>query len=48
LGRIPRVGERFRVAGLDVDVLGATPARIERLVVRPRTPAAIPLDREQS
>jgi CBS domain containing-hemolysin-like protein len=47
LGRIPRVGERFRVAGLDVDVLAASPARIERMVVRPRTPAAVPLDREQ-
>jgi CBS domain containing-hemolysin-like protein len=46
LGRIPRVGERFRIAGLDVDVLAATPARIDRMVIRPRTPAAVPLDRE--
>lgn len=47
LGRIPRVGERFRLGSLDVDVVAATPARIERLVVRPRTPAAVPLDRER-
>lgn len=43
-GRIPRAGERFRILGLDVDVLEATPARIERLVVRRPTPP-ITLDR---
>ena len=48
LGRIPRVGERFRIAGLDVDIVASGPARIERLIVRPRTPAAVPLDREPS
>jgi CBS domain containing-hemolysin-like protein len=48
LGRIPLVGERFRVATLDVDVVSATPARIERMVVRRRTPAAVPLDRESA
>lgn len=48
LGRIPQVGERFRVAGLDVDVVAATPSRVERLVVRPRTPAPVPLDRERA
>lgn len=48
LGRIPRVGERFRIATLDIDVVGATPARIERMVVRRRTPAAVPLDPESS
>ncbi len=48
LGRIPRVGERFRLGGLDVDVVAATPARVERLVVRRRTPAAVPLDRERA
>jgi len=47
LGRIPRVGERFRVGGLDVDVIAASPARVARLVVRLRTPAAVPLDRER-
>jgi putative hemolysin len=43
-GRIPRVGERFRLLGLEVDVLEATPARIERLIVR-RPTATITLDR---
>lgn len=48
LGRIPRVGERFRIATLDIDVVAATPARVERMVVRRRTPAAVPLDPESS
>ena len=48
LGRIPRVGERFRIAGLDIDIVGASDTRIERMVVRPRTPAAVPLDRESA
>lgn len=48
LGRIPRVGDRFRVAGLDVDVVAATPARVERLLLRRRTPAAVPIDRDPS
>jgi magnesium and cobalt transporter len=34
-GRIPAAGERFLLGKLEVDVLQATPARIERLVVRP-------------
>jgi CBS domain containing-hemolysin-like protein len=34
-GRIPAAGERFLLGRLEVDVLQATPARIERLVVRP-------------
>ena len=34
-GRIPAAGERFLVGGLEVDVLHATPARIERMLVRP-------------
>jgi CBS domain containing-hemolysin-like protein len=33
-GRIPAAGERFLVGGLEVDVLHATPARIERMLVR--------------
>lgn len=48
LGRIPVVGERFRIGHLDVDVVAATPVRVERLLVRPRTPAAVPLDRESA
>ena len=33
-GRIPAAGERFIVGGLEVDILHATPARIERMLVR--------------
>jgi CBS domain containing-hemolysin-like protein len=33
-GRIPNAGERFRVAGLEFDVLQASPTRIERLLIR--------------
>lgn len=33
-GRIPKVGERFRVGDLEFDVLRATPARLERLLIR--------------
>lgn len=46
LGRIPVAGERFRLAGLDVDVVSATAVRIDRMVVRRGTPAPFPLDRE--
>ncbi|HRP08351.1 MAG TPA: transporter associated domain-containing protein, partial [Gemmatimonadales bacterium] len=46
IGRIPSVGERFRISGLDIDVIEATPVRIRKMVVRPRTPAAVPIDRE--
>ena len=42
-GRIPAAGERFLVGGLEVDVLHATPARIERMLVRagPVAPARL-------
>jgi CBS domain containing-hemolysin-like protein len=33
-GRIPQAGERFLLAGLEVDVLEATPVRVERLLIR--------------
>jgi CBS domain containing-hemolysin-like protein len=39
-GRIPAAGERFLLGKLEVDVLQATPARIERLVVRLIPPAS--------
>lgn len=42
-GRIPRAGERFVVAGLEVDVLRATPLRVERLLLRRRPPAPVTL-----
>ncbi len=33
-GRIPAAGERFALAGFEVDVLQASPTRVERLLVR--------------
>ena len=39
-GRIPSPGERFIVADLELDVLHASPTRIERLLVRPVPPPA--------
>jgi CBS domain containing-hemolysin-like protein len=44
-GRIPRSGERFWLGGLEVDVLHASPTRIERVVIHRRTAAPIVLDR---
>lgn len=41
VGRIPQAGERFVVEGVEFDVLAATPARVERLVVRPEAPVLI-------
>ncbi|HEX2218651.1 MAG TPA: hemolysin family protein [Gemmatimonadales bacterium] len=39
-GRIPNPGERFIVRGLEIDVIEASPTRIERLIVRStETPA---------
>jgi CBS domain containing-hemolysin-like protein len=34
-GRIPAPGERFTIAGLELDILHSTPTRIERILVRP-------------
>ena len=45
-GRIPAVGERFLIAGLEVDVVAASAARVERLLVRPGPVAPVPLVRE--
>jgi CBS domain containing-hemolysin-like protein len=43
-GRIPTEGERFRLGELEVDVLQASPVRIERMVVRRAAGAAQPLE----
>jgi magnesium and cobalt transporter len=40
LGRIPRGGERFLLAGLEFDVLEASATRVERVAVR-RGPARV-------
>jgi CBS domain containing-hemolysin-like protein len=42
-GRIPNPGERFLVRGLEVDVIEASPTRIERLIVRSADTPALTL-----
>jgi CBS domain containing-hemolysin-like protein len=44
-GRIPAPGERFLVRGLELDVLDASPTRVDRVLVRRGSPALTPLDR---
>jgi len=44
-GRIPATGERFLMAGLEVDVLRASPLRVELLAVRRGSPAVTALGR---
>lgn len=48
LGRVPTVGERFHVAGLEVTVVEAEPARVARVLVTPASagaPVALELPR---
>lgn len=45
LGRIPRLGERFALQGLEFDILAATAVRVERVAVRPGPVRALALDR---
>jgi CBS domain containing-hemolysin-like protein len=40
-GRIPAVGERLLVAGLEFDILQASPTRVDRVVVRSGTAAPV-------
>ncbi len=42
-GRIPIAGERFTLRGLEVDIVQASPTRVERMLVR-RAGPVIPLD----
>jgi CBS domain containing-hemolysin-like protein len=42
-GRIPNPGERFLVGDLELDVLQASPTRVERLLVRPVPPPPVRL-----
>jgi putative hemolysin len=44
-GRIPAAGDRYVLAGLEFDVLQATPTRLERVVIRPGPVAAVHLQR---
>jgi putative hemolysin len=45
LGRIPATGDRFALRGLEIDVLAASPNRIERLLVRRDGTTPVTLDR---
>jgi CBS domain containing-hemolysin-like protein len=42
-GRIPQTGERFTLAGLEFDVLAASPTRVERVAVRRGPVTAVPI-----
>lgn len=42
-GRIPRVGDRYVLAGLEFDVLGATATHLDRVVIRRAPVESIPL-----
>jgi putative hemolysin len=42
-GRIPNAGERFLLGGLELDVIQASPNRVERLLIRAEPTPAIPL-----
>jgi putative hemolysin len=48
LGRVPTVGERFHLAGLEVTIIDAEPARVSRVLVTPAgasAPVALELPR---
>lgn len=48
LGRVPTVGERFHIAGLEITVIDAEPARINRVLITPAgasAPVALELPR---
>lgn len=48
VGRIPVSGERFTLRGLDIEILHATPTRIERLLIRRGLAVSVDLDRVAS
>lgn len=43
-GRFPASGERFMIRGLELDVLHASPTRVERILVRRAAPGTTALD----
>ncbi len=47
-GRIPNAGERFLVRGLELDVLQASPTRVERLLIRSGAAAPVTLSAIQA
>jgi CBS domain containing-hemolysin-like protein len=44
-GRFPSSGERFLIRGLELDVLLASPVRVERVLIRRGAPVPLSLDR---
>lgn len=38
-GRFPRVGERLKIRGLEIDILAATPTRLDRMIIRRQGPS---------
>jgi CBS domain containing-hemolysin-like protein len=47
-GQIPSAGERFRLAGLEFDVIAATPSKLERILIRRGQAPIMSLDREDA
>jgi CBS domain containing-hemolysin-like protein len=47
-GRFPASGERFLICGLELDVLHASPTRVERVLIRRGSPGTTALDRSPS
>jgi CBS domain containing-hemolysin-like protein len=48
LGRVPTVGERFHLAGLEITIIDAEPSRVNRVLVTPAgasAPVALELPR---
>jgi CBS domain containing-hemolysin-like protein len=43
IGRIPLAGERFTLKGLEIDVVQASPNRVERVLIRPGPVSSIAL-----
>lgn len=48
LGRIPLAGERLMLRGYEIDVVEASPTRVEKVLIRRGSPTLIPLDREST
>jgi magnesium and cobalt transporter len=44
-GRIPQAGERFMLQGLEIDIVQASPNRVERVLIRPGPVATVSLTR---
>ncbi len=47
-GRIPRPGDRYRLAGLEFDILDASPTRVQRVLIRRGPIQVAHLERERA